>query len=89
VYLVGFGSDFCRLYRSYAGNEGGEFNMKLGLYVIGVLVALIGVVWFFQGIGVIQGSFMSNTTQWTVIGLICVVLGGGLLVYNYRRTVKR
>ena len=62
--------------------------MKLGLNVVGILIVLIGVVWFLQGIGVILGSVMSNTTQWTVIGLICVVLGGGLLVYNFRRQVK-
>jgi hypothetical protein len=59
--------------------------MKIALNVVGVLLFLTGVVWFFQGIGVILGSFMSNTTQWTLIGLLCVVLGLGLLVINNRR----
>ncbi len=59
--------------------------MKLLLNIIGVLLFLTGVVWFFQGIGVILGSFMSNTTQWTLIGLLCVVLGIGLLFVNNRR----
>jgi hypothetical protein len=59
--------------------------VKVLLNIIGVLLFLTGVVWFFQGIGVILGSFMSNTTQWTLIGLLCVVLGIGLLFVNNRR----
>ena len=61
--------------------------MKLGINVVAVLVALIGVVWFFQGIGVIQGSSMSNTTQWTIIGLVFAVVGIGLMIYNNRRAI--
>ena len=61
--------------------------MKLGINVVGILIALMGAVWFFQGIGLIQGSFMSNTSQWTVIGLVCVVIAVGLLIYNNRRKV--
>ncbi len=59
--------------------------MKLGINIVTVMLGLIGVVWFFQGIGVIQGSFMSNTSQWTIIGLVCVVIAIGLLIYNNRR----
>lgn len=61
--------------------------MKLGINVVGVLIALMGAVWFFQGIGVIQGSFMSNTSQWTIIGLVLVIIAVGLLIYNNRRKV--
>ena len=59
--------------------------MKLGLNIVGVLMALTGVIWFLQEIGVILGSFMSNTSQWTLIGIVMVVIGGGLLFYNNRR----
>ncbi len=62
--------------------------MKLGINVVAILIALMGGVWFFQGIGVIQGSFMSNTSQWTIIGLICVIIAVGLLIYNNRRKVQ-
>jgi hypothetical protein len=62
--------------------------MKLGINIISVVLALIGIVWFFQGIGVIQGSFMSNTSQWTIIGLICIVIAVGLLIYNNRRKAQ-
>ena len=62
--------------------------MKLGINVVGILIALMGAVWFFQGIGVIQGSFMSNTSQWTIIGLVMVIIAVGLLVYNNRRKAQ-
>jgi len=62
--------------------------MKLGINVVGVLIALMGGIWFFQGIGVIQGSFMSNTSQWTIIGIVMVIIAVGLLIYNNRRKVS-
>ena len=62
--------------------------MKLGLNVVGVLVVLTGVIWFFQGIGVIQGSFMTGAAQWALIGIVCLILGGGLLFYNNRRRAQ-
>ena len=62
--------------------------MKLGINIISVVLALIGIVWFLQGIGVILGSFMSNTSQWTIIGLICIVIAVGLLIYNNRRKAQ-
>ncbi|MBA3870499.1 MAG: hypothetical protein H0X30_15255 [Anaerolineae bacterium] len=62
--------------------------MKLGINVVAVLIALMGGVWFFQGIGVIQGSFMSNTSQWTIIGIVMVIIAVGLLIYNNRRKIS-
>jgi hypothetical protein len=64
-------------------------TMKLGINLISVVLALIGIIWFLQGIGVILGSFMSNTSQWTIIGLICIVIAVGLLIYNNRRKTQR
>ena len=54
--------------------------MKIVANVLGVLLALIGLVWFFQGIGVLPGSFMSGQTRWAVYGSITCVVGVGLLV---------
>ena len=62
-----------------------EQPLKLALNLFAVLLALTGLVWFLQGIGVLQGSFMSNTAQWTLIGILCLIIGGGLLFYNNRR----
>lgn len=63
--------------------------MKLGLNIVGVLLALTGLVWFLQGIGVLQGSVMSDQSQWVIIGLIVIVVGAALLVYNSRRQARR
>ena len=36
--------------------------------VIGVLLVLVGAVWFLQGIDVLGGSFMTGDILWSVIG---------------------
>jgi hypothetical protein len=59
--------------------------MKLALNIFGILLAGTGVVWLLQGIGVLQGSFMSNSAQWALIGIVVLIIGGGLLFYNNRR----
>jgi hypothetical protein len=48
--------------------------------VIAIALILVGGVWFFQGVGVIEGSFMTGEALWAVIGGVCVVLGVVLLV---------
>jgi hypothetical protein len=61
--------------------------MKTVLNIVGVLLALGGLVWFFQGIGVLPGSFMSSDSTWAVIGIITIIVGAGLLYYANRRKV--
>lgn len=58
--------------------------MKLGINIVSILLLLTGIVWFFQGVGVIQGSFMTDQSSWAIIGAICIIIGGGLLFYNNR-----
>jgi hypothetical protein len=62
--------------------------MKLGINVVGFLLALAGLVWFLQGIGVLKGSVMSDQSQWAIIGAVVIVTSAGLLVYNNRRSVR-
>jgi hypothetical protein len=47
--------------------------------VFGVVLCVVGGIWFFQGINVIKGSFMTGEAVWAVIGVICVVFGVTLL----------
>ncbi len=47
---------------------------------IAVVLLAVGGVWFFQGVGVIEGSFMTGEAIWAVIGVACVVAGVALLV---------
>jgi hypothetical protein len=59
--------------------------VKLGLNIVGVLIALVGLVWVLQGVGILPGSFMSGDSKWAIIGIVALVIGGALLVYNNRR----
>ena len=43
--------------------------------IVGVLMCVVGGVWFLQGIGVLKGSFMTGQGFWTLIGVI--LLGSG------------
>ena len=54
--------------------------------VCGILLALVGLVWSGQGAGVIKGSYMSGSTTWFAIGLICLVAGLALIFLSLRRS---
>ena len=45
------------------------------ILVIGILAALIGLVWIGQGSGLLPGSFMSGDRTWLGIGLVLLVAG--------------
>ena len=49
----------------------------IGISIAGLLV-LIGGVWTFQGLGYIEGSFMTDSETWAVIGPIVAGLGVAL-----------
>jgi hypothetical protein len=59
--------------------------MTVARRFIGALLIATGGVWFFQGIGVIHGSFMTNQTSWTIIGIAVVVVGIALVAVPRRR----
>jgi hypothetical protein len=46
-----------------------------GRIIVGVLMCVVGGVWFFQGIGVLKGSFMTGQGFWTVVGVILFGVG--------------
>ena len=47
---------------------------------IAIVLILVGGIWFFQGVGVIEGSFMTGEAVWAVIGASCVGVGVVLFV---------
>jgi hypothetical protein len=59
--------------------------MRTILTFVGAFCILAGVVWFFQGIGMLPGSFMTGQRQWAVYGAITVALGFALLAVARRR----
>jgi glucose dehydrogenase len=57
---------------------------KPGLVVLGVVIALAGLLFTLQGTGVVTGSTMSNTTFWSVAGPVIIVVGLVLAVVGAR-----
>lgn len=58
--------------------------MRKTLSVIGYVLVAFGTIWFFQGIGVLPGSFMSGQPKWAVIGSITALVGAGLVFVGRR-----
>jgi hypothetical protein len=42
--------------------------------VLAAVLAVVGVIWVGQGIGVIPGSFMTSDLRWAVAGAVLLVL---------------
>ncbi|WP_152204620.1 hypothetical protein [Georgenia thermotolerans] len=59
------------------------------LAVVGVIVAVVGVVWTLQGLGLLAGSPMTGVRTWAIIGPIVAVIGVVLLVAGLRRHRER
>jgi hypothetical protein len=53
--------------------------------IVGVILCIVGGIWFGQGVGWIGGSFMSGEAVWAVIGAIAIVFGVTLLRAPRRR----
>jgi predicted RND superfamily exporter protein len=54
-------------------------------FVLGLIVAVFGLIWSLQGFGVLGGSQMSNTTTWSIAGPITALIGIGIAVAGWRR----
>ncbi|MCW2775994.1 MAG: hypothetical protein JWN91_4320 [Nocardioides sp.] len=52
--------------------------------VAGVVLALLGLLFTLQGVGVIEGSSMSNTTTWSILGPVILLVGVGLFSLGIR-----
>jgi hypothetical protein len=59
--------------------------MRIAIVVVGVFVALAGLLFTLQGFGAVGGSPMSNTTTWSILGPIIVLIGIALAVGAWRR----
>lgn len=54
---------------------------------VGVILLLMGSVWFLQGVGVLPGSFMTGSQFWAIAGSLTAVVG--LAVIGVGLTGKR
>jgi peptidoglycan/LPS O-acetylase OafA/YrhL len=53
--------------------------------ILGALLVLTGVVWMGQGLSLIQGSSMTGSTFWAVVGAVCFLGGLVLLGWPWRQ----
>ena len=56
--------------------------------VVGVVVALLGLLFTLQGTDVIHGGAMSGTTFWTVAGPIIIVIGLAVAALGVRSRAR-
>jgi hypothetical protein len=61
--------------------------MRTTLRVVGIVLMLVGTIWFLQGINVLPGSFMTGQMQWAVFGAIALVIG--VFVFLRARRISR
>jgi glucose dehydrogenase len=54
--------------------------------VAGAVLFLTGVVWIGQGTNLIEGSSMTGSTFWAVMGIVCVAGGLFLLGWPWRQS---
>jgi glucose dehydrogenase len=49
--------------------------------IVGVVIAIFGLIWFLQGASVLPGSFMTGSQFWEIAGSVTLIIG--LLVTGY------
>jgi protein-S-isoprenylcysteine O-methyltransferase Ste14 len=59
------------------------------LAIVGVLAALVGVVFIGQGVNVIHGSSMSGHGGYAGLGAVLLVIGVGLVIWAWRLGSRR
>lgn len=58
--------------------------MRTSLIIVGVLLAAVGAVWTFQGLGYLVGSPMTGESFWAIVGPIVAGLGVALAWVAWR-----
>jgi hypothetical protein len=64
--------------------EPGRIVVRTSRLFIAALMAIVGVVWIGQGIGLIGGSFMTGSAFWAVAGVVLLVSAVALVVLGRR-----
>lgn len=63
--------------------------MRIAVIIVGVVVALFGLLFALQGFGAVQGSPMSSTTTWSVLGPLIAIAGIAVAVAGWRMGRRR
>ncbi|MFM8349775.1 MAG: hypothetical protein ACKN9D_01770 [Actinomycetales bacterium] len=59
--------------------------VKVIMMVVGIVLILVGTVWFFQGINLLPGSFMTGNSFWAFAGAASFIVGLVLLLMGVRK----
>lgn len=59
--------------------------MKWFLNILGILLILVGIVWFMQGVNILPGSFMTGDPLYAFLGAGLDAVGIVILVLANRR----
>ena len=59
--------------------------MRWTLVGVGIVLVLLGGLWFLQGVGILTGSVMTGQTFWEIVGVILLIVGIVLCVLGVRR----
>ncbi len=59
--------------------------MKRILNIAGMCLVLAGLIFFLQGLNILQGSFMSDDPQWVINGGIIILIGFAVLIFAKRQ----
>jgi hypothetical protein len=62
----------------------GENMKRRALSIVGAIIALFGLVWLLQGVGVLPGSVMSGSQFWEIAGAITFIVGLAIITYSLR-----
>jgi hypothetical protein len=52
--------------------------------IAGLVMCIVGAIWILQGVGVLEGSFMTGQSQYTALGSIVLAVGLGLVAWAAR-----
>ena len=52
--------------------------------VVGVIIAIFGLIWLLQGAGILSGSAMTGSEFWEVVGAIAFIVGLVIIPYSLR-----
>ena len=58
--------------------------MRATLLIAGVALIGVGIVWIFQGAGILHGSFMTGRPLWAWMGALAVLVGLPVLLRGFR-----
>ena len=59
-------------------------KLRTVLPIVGIIVALAGLVFFLQGINVLPGSVMTGDPFWAWTGLIMLIVGSIVALVGWR-----